>query len=436
VVAFGGGVVGVSFLFTSLLTDHDLIRSLNERRVGLPSGGTTLRGVLAPIVRVGGVVALVAVVGIALVGVQSPLANAAVLVVWVGWWAGYTMSTYLVCDTWRLVNPWRTLAGWLPTSPRPYPEWAGAWPSVAGLLALVFLEVVTPVADRPHWLGLVVVGYSAVTVAGGAVYGEAWFANADPVSRVFGLYGRLAPIQWHERARTDGGGAPTVGSDPIRTVGDAIPSLSAPGAALARDREAVSTADATFVLALLWVTSYDGLVSTPPWNDLVRAVRAVGVPPLATNALALLVGFAVVVGVYRLAARLSRRTADSYVAPGFLARWFAPALLPIAAGYHLAHFLGYFLGLAPALVTVTLSPLAPPAVVPTLSIPGWYGTVQLGFVVLGHVLAMWVAHARAFALFPGRLAPIRSQYPFVAVMLAYTASSLWIVAQPFASPLT
>lgn len=52
------------------------------------------------------------------------------------------------------------------------------------------------------------------------------------------------------------------------------------------------------------------------------------------------------------------------------------------------------------------------------------------------MVAVWVAHARSFELFPGRLQPIRSQYPFVVVMVGYTMSSLWSVAQPFASPLT
>jgi hypothetical protein len=49
---------------------------------------------------------------------------------------------------------------------------------------------------------------------------------------------------------------------------------------------------------------------------------------------------------------------------------------------------------------------------------------------------VWVAHARAFELFAGRLQPIRSQYPFVVVMVVYTMTSLWIVAQPFAAPVT
>jgi hypothetical protein len=458
VVVTGGGVVGVSFLFTSLLTDHDTIRALNGGRVQLPSTGRLGRR-LVTLGRWVGVATLVAVVGVALVGPTAPLANLGVLVVWVGWWAGYTISTYVLGNTWRALNPWRTLAARIPVAPRPYPSWAGAWPSVVGLAALVFLEVVTPVADRPRWLGTVVVAYTLLTVAGGVRYGDAWFERADPVSRVFRLYGRLAPLQREprrdgprgaastpraeeeatdaERVAADGGAtAQAAGSATATTESMSSVTLSVPGAALARDREPLSAADAVFVVVLLWVTSYDGLVSTVPWNDLVGAASTAGVPPVLTNFLALVVGATGAVGIYWLAAVLGRRTADTYVAAGYLARWFAPALLPIAAGYHLAHFLGYFFGLAPALVTVALDPVSPPVLVPTLAIPSWYGIVQLSFVVAGHVLAVWVAHARAFALFPGRLTPIRSQYPFVVVMLAYTAASLWIVAQPFAAPLT
>lgn len=413
VVAFGGGVVGVSFLFTSLLTDHETIRFINGRGVRLPVRDAA-RAVVSSVCRGVGAATLLVVVTVGVVGPQVPLTNLAILVVWVGWWAGFSISTYLVVDSWPAFNPWRTLAALVPKEPRMYPSRMGKWPSVAGLLLLVWLEVVSPVSENPHALVAVVVGYSVVTVAGAVTYGEAWFENADPVSRVFRLYGRLAPIQ-----RTD----------------DGI-SLSFPGAALARHPDAADADEVAFVVALLWVTTYDGLASTPAWNGVVRAVATIGVPPLAVHLVTVFAGFALAVATYRFAARLARRTANTYVTVRFIAGWFADALVPIAAGYHLAHFLGYFLALAPVLVTVALDPLSPPATVPTLSLPAWFGALQLVFVLVGHVLAIWVAHARAFALFPGRLQPIRSQYSFAVVMVLYTMTSLWIVAQPFATPLT
>jgi hypothetical protein len=353
---------------------------------------------------------------------------------------------------------------------------------VAGLLGLVWLEVVSPVGERPTTLAVVVLCYTVVTLAGAAMYGSAWFDRVDPIARVFRLYGLVAPIQRHDPtaadARTgvdDGNGAvtahdggvelprersgtngtdesePTDGSDEsdesdaIRTTGggrgDPVgrratgPTLSLPGTALARYPAAMGADDVAFVVALLWATTYDGLVSTPTWNGLVTALAGF-VPPVVTHLVTVVVGFGVFLLVYRVSTRYVRRTAETYVTTRFVAGWFAPALVPIAAGYHVAHFLGYFLSLAPALGTLLLSPLDPPATVPLLVLPAWFGSLQLGFVVAGHLLAVWVAHVRSFDLFPGRLQPIRSQYPFVLVMVVYTMTSLWIVAQPFTEPIT
>jgi hypothetical protein len=109
-------------------------------------------------------------------------------------------------------------------------------------------------------------------------------------------------------------------------------------------------------------------------------------------------------------------------------------LLPIAAGYHLAHFLGYFVSLSPALVASVLDPLNPPIEPTVIVLPGWFGGLAIAFVLLGHLLAVWVAHASAYEVFPGRLQAVRSQYPFVVVMVLYTMTSLWIVSTPSAEP--
>ncbi|WP_380678666.1 hypothetical protein [Salinigranum sp. GCM10025319] len=479
VVVTGGGIVAASFLFATLVTDHDTIREVNDYRVLLPLG--PLRRLL-PLIRGMGVAGLVAVVVVGLAGPRDPLVNLAVLVVWVGWWAGYTMTAYLVADSWPLVNPWRTLSSLLPERGRSLPGRVGAWPSLVGLLGLVWLEVVSPVGDSPTTLAVVVLAYTAVTLVGAAMY-ENWFERVDPVARVFRLYGLMAPIQRDdptEDARGAGGsvdagvttrhdpahdggvelprgsverdesGGTDAGRDrsaerdsgPPRDAGEEdtsdrerTPTLSVPGTALARYRDAMGPDDVAFVVALLWVTTYDGLVSTPAWNGVVGGLAPV-VPPLVTHLVTVVVGFGLFLLVYRVSTRFVRETAETYVTTRFVAGWFAPALVPIAAGYHVAHFLGYFLSLAPALAGVLASPLDPPTTVTLVTLPGWFGSLQLGFVVAGHLLAVWVAHARAFELFPGRLQPIRSQYPFVVVMIVYTMTSLWVVAQPFTAPIT
>ena len=404
----GGGVVAASFLLTSLLTDRGLLRSVHRRAGVLPSGDT-LPGVGRRVAGAVGVLGLVAVVLSGLFGPSDPVANLAILLVWAGWWAGYTMSVYLLGDSWPALNPWQTVARWLPGPVGKYPPRLGVWPAVAGLLGLVWVEVVSPVAASPRLLAGVVLAYSAVTLAGAWAYGDAWFRRVDPISGLFRWYGRMAPVQ-----RTDDGLA-----------------LRLPGSALA-ERRADGPDEVAFVVGLVWVTSFDGLVSTPAWRALAAPVVGAGVPAPAVYLLALVAGFGTFLAVYRGAARLVRATADTYVAPGAIAERFAPSLVPIAAGYHLAHFLSYLLTLSPALAAALAGPLGGPPRVAVL--PGWFGGVGLALVVLGHLLAVWVAHAVAFETFTGRLQPLRSQYPFVVVMVGYTVTSAWLLAQPYSAP--
>jgi len=264
------------------------------------------------------------------------------------------------------------------------------------------------VADVPSLLVSLVLAYTVVTLAGAVVFGaDTWFRRADPVSRVFGYYGHVAPL----------------------TVRDGTPSFRVPGAGL-HELDLGDRSEVAFVVALVWLTTFDGIVTTPAWRSLATGLVGVGLPAVVLYPLGLVVGLGLFYGVYRLASKASRRTAESYLAADELARQFAPPLLAIAAGYHLAHYLGYFVSLAPALVAVAVDPVTPPSVVPTVVLPAWFDLVGMAAVLLGHLLAIWVAHATAFRLFPSRMQAIRSQYPFIAVMVLYTMTSLWVVAQP------
>jgi len=405
----GGGVVGVSFLLASFVTDRRLVAAVHDWGRRLPSPGRALR-ILARVVAVG-LLALTVAVGY--LGPATGVRNLAVLVVWVAWWGGYVASTYLFGNTWPALSPFRAVAESLPSLDRPYPDRLGAWPSVAGLLLLVWVEVVTPLADDPRLLATVLVIYTTVTLAGTVVVGvDDWFDNVDPLAHAFRLYGRLAPVGGDD------------GRLHLRLPGGALPDTALRG----RD-------DVAFVVTLLFVTTYDGFVATGLWASVVRAVAGAGVPPLAVYFGAYLGGAGLFYLAYRVASRVGRRRAETYLSTDYLARRFAPALLPIAAGYHLAHNLGSVFVLAPTLAAVGAAPLSPPASPPQLAgLPSWFGGLELAFVLLGHLLAVWVAHATAYDLFPSRLQAVRSQYGVTAVMVGYTMLSLWIVAEPYVTP--
>jgi hypothetical protein len=404
----GGSVVGASFLLASFVTDRAFVRAVHgwRRVASVPAERLVVAGV-----RTLGVGGLVAVVIAGLLGPASATANLAVLLVWVGWWAGFTISAYLLGDSWPVLNPWRTLAERLPSLGYEYPERCGAWPGAGALLGLIWLEVVSPLADDPRLLAGVVLAYTTLTLAGAALFGSGtWFDRGDPISRVFRCYGAVAPIA-HD-------------GDRLR--------LRLPGTGLVETR--LGTGEVAFVVALLWGTTYDGLVTTPGWRDAATALVGSGVPAPVLYPAALFAGFGLFVGVYRLAVRRGRAAAETYRPTSEIARRFAPSLLAIAAGYHLAHYLGYFLSLAPTLIAVAGAPLSPPAATPMLALPGWFGGVALAAVLAGHLLAIWVAHAIAYELFPSRLQAVRSQYALTAAMVFYTAVSLWVVVQPEGAP--
>jgi hypothetical protein len=418
VAGTGGAAVVASVLVANLTNARTPDSGLHA-----PLGRFSLPGVgpLELAANALGAIGLAGVVAVGYFGPTDPLSNGAVVVVWVGWWAGFAMSTYLVGNIWPAVNPFRTLAGPLSRLGRTYRWRWGAWPSVAGLLALVWLEVVSPLVDRPPALATIVLAYGVVTVAGAVVYGtDVWFAEVDPVSRVFHLFGQVAPFGRERSSGPDHDGSRSL-------------VVRRPGAALAEDALAGAD-DVAFVVALLWATVFDGLVTTTLWGRFARDVVGWGVPPVALYPLALVAGFTVCWGLYLGAARLAGRAAATAVDVPTLARRFAPGLLAIAAGYHFAHFFDYFLSLVPALALAVTAPFA--TVNPDiLVVPGWFGWIAVGAVLAGHVLAVLAARATAIELFSDRSRAVRCQYAFAVAMVCYTVVSLWVVTRPeFAPP--
>lgn len=402
----GGGIVGVSFLLASLATDRAFIEALHswQRSVGILQRPFTWIG------RVVGLIGLAVIVVSGYLGPQTPLQNMAILFIWVGWWAGYTMTVYLIGNSWPVLNPFRTLTHFHEDGYLEYPEWLGGWPSVAGLLAIIWLEVVSPLADSPRFLATVVVLYGLTTVVGASLVGpQQWFRYVDPVASVFRQYGRVAPLH-------------RSGQGLVVTL---------PGSRLVAPIAASS--DVFLIVAVVWGTTYDGFVQTPLWAAIATAVVPAGVPAPVLYPLALGLGYLLFAGVFLVAARTARSLAPTYLTTWTLARFFAPSLLAIAAGYHLAHYFSYFLELSPTLLTAALSPLqpAPPSL---LVLPGWFGGLAIAFVLVGHLIAVWVAHSASYELFPSRLQAIRSQYPVTVVMVFYTMLSLWVVSQPAVSP--
>jgi hypothetical protein len=446
----GGAAVGASALLAALVTDRRFIDALHDWELSLRTprsrsapaaeGSETTESSSRWLVVGGaigsafGLAGLAAVVVVGLEGPAIPTANFAILLTFVGVRAAVPMVAFLLVDPWPTVDPFRTLANGASrllasarrTEPRSesrktltttglfaYPSRFASWPAVIGLAALVWLELVFPVATEPRSLALLALGYGGYVLVGSLLFSPAaWIRYADPLSTLFRLYGAVAPVQRR--------------SGEFRLV--------VPGSRLREADVVANPSEVAFVVLLVWELTFNGFVVTPPGARTIEGIVGVGVPPSVAYLFVLLGGYALALSLYALATRASRRFAPTYLAEPVLARRFAPPLLAIAAGYHLAHYVGFAISLAPATLDATLNPLSPPVNPTTLALPAWMGTLEIATLLLGHLVAIWAAHAVAYDLFPGRLQAIRSQYPFVVVMIGYTAVSLWLLTMPTAQP--
>lgn len=383
-----------------------------------------------------------ATVATGLFGVQSPTHNFATTFVWVIWWVGLTYLCALAGNVWDLANPWRVLydlasrrfpALVLPLST--YPAGLGMWPAFGLFVTFAYLELISGRGEVPATLAVLVLVYSAVMLAGMRVYGrEAWLENGDAITAFFRIVSRFGVFR----------GDLASGSLRIRL----------PGAGLRRS-EPVSVSMTAFVLLMLTTVSFDGVLETPLWGLIVdhvassRQLRPAllylqgnGVDLLQLlKLMALAAMYLTLVSVYLLACLLITRLSNGE-SVARTARLYVLSLIPIALAYHLAHYFSYLL-------------LAGQLIIPLSSDPfgyGWdlWGTagrtiditvvsakdvwyLSVAAIVIGHVIAVYLAHWTALRNLEDRRRAVVSQLPMLALMVGYTMLSLWILSQPIVS---
>jgi hypothetical protein len=384
-------------------------------------------------------------------GTQSTFKNIVPTLLWVGLWVGMAYLAALLANPWRLINPYGVLYDWAERSFAAitaretlsleihYPRWLGTWPAAVGLLTLAWLELVPQGAERPAALAVGMILYGLYCFLGMAIFGRnPWLEHADIFTVAFGILGRFAPFGHRDPERPAQAGDGWV--------------LRVPGSGLLNTRP-VSFSMMVFVLLMLSNVTFDGFLETPLWNEMLSFVATSSVlrplllelQSLGFNLLGLiktigLVSFlGVFLGAYLLFAVLMSRATGRRVGAVEMARWFVLTLAPIAIAYHLAHYASFFALAGQLLIPLVSDPMG----------RGWdlFGTAHVHLdvgvisarfvwytalvtIVLGHVIAVILAHVQARRIFEDSRSVLMSQIPMLVLMVGYTMSSLWILAQP------
>ena len=395
-------------------------------------------------------------------GINKSIENISPVFIWIVWWVGMGYIVALFGNVWAFLNPWKITYEWFrrligragepEDPPFDYPDGLGVWPALALFFLFAWSENVLVSAQQPRSLAVMVLLYSVVAWAGMAAFGKnAWLRNGEAFIALFGIFSRFSPTE----ARVVNREVCADCESSCRLELECVDCYDCWEYAEPQDRQLnlrpfaiglalqrrVPVAVAAFVILALATVSFDGFQDTKAWADMRSAMLdyasldvvdtlALTAAPLAFAAVYLLFAWGVKVlsgdggGVWEVA--------SAYVF----------SLVPIALAYNLAHF-------------ITLLLIGGQLIIPVASDPfgyGWdiFGTseykvnleiisakavwfISLAAIVLGHVISVYLAHliSQRRAESPSRA--MRGQFPMLALMVLYTATSLWIIAQPLAA---
>jgi hypothetical protein len=400
-------------------------------------------------------------------GHQHPMRNITPVLVWIVWWVGMAYVSAFVGDLWAVINPWRTVFQWTDALYRrltggelsrhlPYPETLGAWPAVVLLLAFAWVELVFPEPAVPANVAAMVVVYSSITWAGMFLYGrEKWLKHGEAFSLLFGILARFAPteVRVSKPAICD-----SCGLDCLDGDGQCVNCTTCFGHAGDADREwalrplavgllrnePVSASVMAFVLLVLSIVLYDGLLATPGWvrfEDLALAALAApgDLARLSFRTFGLFGFWLLFLGAYLATCRIMAGIVGGRISTLAAANRFVFTLVPIAIAYHLAHYLNYLLIQGQYALPLASDPFGfdwdlfgTAGYKVDIAVVGarfaWYLAVSA--IVIGHIIAVYLAHVVAMTTLDDRRKALGSQYPLTALMVAFTITSLSILAEP------
>lgn len=381
---------------------------------------------------------LLLIVWIGFTGNRDPLKNFLTMSFWVFFWIGLTLVSALFGNIWGFLSPWTAVLKILSKLNKvniimemslENSKSLSYWPAVILFSGFAWFELIHPSPMDPSTLAKFILLYCFFTTFGIIFLGgQSWLKEGDPFTVFFRMVGWLSPIYLRACVEKNG-----VLSKRI--------SLRWPCAGLLRG-DTLPVSGVAFVLLVLSTVSFDGLSKTFWWLSIV------GVNPLEypgrtsvifINTFGLYFTFFVFAVLYYVIQRLSlilnpelNKTSS-----------FIYSMIPIAFGYHFAHYLPTFIVDVQYAFIALSDPLnfgwnifgTGDWIVTTSYLTNYDSVVLIWFlqvliIVLAHVGAVIVSHFSQLEVSKSSKNSIIGQIPTTLLMIAYTVFGLWLLSTP------
>lgn len=387
-----------------------------------------------------GTTMLLLLIGAALFGVEDPLDNITPTFVWVIAWVGISLVSLTIGNVWSALNPWRSVHGIISgISPRRFSESSRyrrgktleslkMWPACFLFACFAWLELIYPESISPRHLGLILLGYSGFTIIGLQIFGPGrWLSQVEIFSVVFKILSQFAPIHISR-----GQPRPEEPSQKAQLIVRPV------WKQLVHKRD-LAVSEAVLIVLMLATMTVDGFLSTPTWAVSRTWMADIGIPVLVVDSVVLILGSMIFISAYWLVMYAMKVLAKSSFSLVHIGGLFAYSLIPIIAGYFIAHYLHLLLIQGQLAISLLSDPFG----------FGWnifgtrdfrvnialfgaeaYWAIAVVAIVAGHVLAVVISHSVAVREFGSQGAAARGSGPMIILMIGYTVGSLWILAQP------
>ena len=430
-----GAGLTIIFSFFLLLLFYNQKDKANKFKSPIILNQNTLNNIpfkiIKPFIKTTSVFIFVLIILTGYIGSNNPIENFSAPMIWIIWWVGFGIITPIIGNFWKILNPIKIIFSFmveniikqpkfLNTGLFTYPKQLDVWPIIFSFLLFSWFENVGN-GSNPLTLSILITIYSLATITFMFLFGcKTWLERGDVFSvyyHIMGSFGIFNIIQ-NQNLKTS------------------QISLRLPVLGLAK----LKTPNLPFVIfhiILLGTISFDGLSETSLWSE-VEILLIPGLGRMITESLGIIViptlFFILLWVICWIIFIITKEKTPKTIITSLIF-----SLTPIAIAYHIAHFISYILITGQLIIPLISDPFGYGWNIfgtanYSLNIgiinakTAWYSSVII--IVLGHIFSVIIAHIKAQEIFSKNSIVIKSQLPFLILMIFYSALSLWIISQP------